>query len=383
MQWIKDNTWEINQSKGLRYLGLVLSLIHIITFFQWNSLYSTPDTGTQIVCWSFFEKCKEAAFVTGNGGALYTYLGLAALSAFLFLLGPALTSRAWGLLATTFFLKLSIYLFDYRLYSNTHTLVFLVELAFLLVPNKRNLFKSLILVYFLTSGLFKLNTAWLTGFAFEPLHFAPKVNEWLAVLSLIAELTLPFFLLARKMKHIFIGVISLTIYHFLMGSFEGYFHLFIMTLLLVLFPVLNQEIHNEEQGYTFNSYLRPSPSKLWPPIGILVFLGLQALPFFLKLEWPTTPFELIRPSLPEECQQKSVAIYTSSTKILPNLLENVEQHTSCKTHIRLAALKDKCHELSQEKDFVTIYSSFVRRNFSESHFQTVFEMTDACGRTQK
>lgn len=382
MQWIKDNIWEINQSKGLRYLGLFLSLIHIITFFQWNAIYNRAN-GADVVCWSFFEKCKEAAFVTGNGGALYTYLALAIISSILFLLGPALTSKAWGVLAALFVFKLSIYLFDYRLYSNTHTLLFFVESVLLLVPNKRTLFRSLIVVFYLASGLFKLNTEWLTGYAFEPLEFSPKLNEWLAALSLIAELTLPFLLLAKSNKKITLGIASLTIYHLLMGPIAGYYHVLIVLLLLSLYPVFNMEDYNEEQGYAFNSYLRPSPSKLWAPFGLAVFIAIQALPFFIKLEWPTTPFEIIRPSLPQECYQKSYALYEGSVKILPDSLFTFDSRNRCKTYVRKNALKEVCRKLEKEPGFITVFSSFSRRAFTESHYKTVFEVSDACGKSQR
>ena len=378
MDWIKSSIWEIKKSTSLRYLGLFLSLSHILTFVEWSAVYSAVDTGSDVLCWNFFPRCTEAAFVSGGGGALYTYLALSILSALLFLLGPIALGVAWSFLVSAASLKLAIYLFDFRLFSNTHTLLFFVEIAYLFVPNKKNLIKSLFLFFFLTSALLRVNSEWLTGFYFESLELPTKVNEWLAALTILIEITLPFLLFSKNMKRIVLWVLLMTLYLIGMSHFSNYFFTAHTFLIMMLFPFSYSESKPANRNYIYSSFIRPEPSKVWTPIGLITFVVLQTLPVFINLEWPTTPLEITQAKLPVECQQNSFAIFKNSVQILDNSLAKETSQVKCNSQVRMNKLIELCQSYKKKPDFETIFSSFAKRGFADSQFKTVFEIADIC-----
>ncbi|MBK7842894.1 MAG: hypothetical protein IPJ71_04245 [Bdellovibrionales bacterium] len=388
MDWLKANFWEIKQSSSLRWLGFLLALSHLITFFLWTSQNHLPlmyYAEEAPMCWSFFENCGMMRFLSlGQVTFIYYVYPILALLAALMLIGHRLYGGGWFFLLIAFGLKSLLYFQDSRLSNNAHYLLFVCHIIYLFIPQKKAILKYLIVSFIVTSGLLKLNADWLSGMWIHHhtgLHL--KVCEWLAALSALAELILPWLIVSRKSQNVIIGFLSLVAY------FVAYFLLAMpldpvcSLLFLSFYPAYYMEQRRVEMEYLYRSYIRPEASQAWVPLILLIFWSLQAFPF-IKYQNPNVnliaeTFALQGYPAAAECYQTSFASFENETREL-GVDHNKSQGESreCDPFVRFLDVKALCHQLTQQAGFQNIASSFVIRGLNDKKFKRIFESNEIC-----
>lgn len=389
MDWLKANLWEIKQSSTLRWFGFLLALSHLITFFSWLShgnapiqYYAEPIP----MCWSSFENCHVLRVFSQSQFYFiyYSYPILAILSGLMFV-SVRLYGGGWFFLLLSFLFKSILYFHDSRLSSNAHYLLAMAQIVYLLIPQKKVILKYLIVSMMVSAGILKLNTDWLSGtWVHQQTGLHQKLCEWIAALSTLAELIIPWFLVSKKSQNIVFGFFALV------SFFTGYWFLgdglmsIVFILFLLFYPFYYYEKRRSEMQYLYQSYIRPEASQAWIPLVLFVFWTLQALPFVKyqnsNMLFITEVLALEPTPSATECYQTTFAIFKNeSREILPNDSNIGSGRRRCDPFARFLDAKSHCQLLSSEEGFQNIASSFLVRELKDKSFRRIFETDNICG----
>lgn len=390
MEWIKSQLWEIKKSSAVRLFGAVLAITHILTWVYWESQGALPLTyyaQSTPMCWSLFESCSAMRFLpTSLMSFLYnSYLALGIITAALFA-ATRLVGFGWFLLVLLFVTKLIFYFQDFRLSSNEHYYLFLLNFFFLFIPNKERTLKALVISFYIASGLLMLSPEWLTGQWFiEYADIHPKLAEWFAGLSFLIYLIAPMGLLFNSFKYFTIGFLTLVGYHSVMWALDGFFTPTVMLAGISLFLFSYFERKKLETEYIYQSFIRPEPSKLWFILGLAFFWGAQSIPYW-KVNHPAATqvgdmLALNRTASSQECLQTTFLIYDNKTIEVGHSTPGERQsHMQCNAYLRFLDVKSLCGEHKKEPGFKTIASHLAIRDLRDQEFKSVFEISDFCSK---
>lgn len=263
-QYFKNNIEEIDSSPALRIYGFFLSLTHVLSFFHWREsdlLFNILTNHRQPLCWSFNPWCDRFHLSTTQSGLiLWSYLFLACAGAVLFIARPYLK---WAYFLSLFLwpLKWLLMIQDYRLMGNYHYMPFVLAFAFLFWPHKNDLLRLLIVSFYLSAGLLKLNPEWMTGAAIygSPI-FKGRLLELSCIYVVFLELLVSFGLLARDRRVFGFAILQFAMFHIFSWHIVGFFYPLVMMCVLSIF-LLQRALDSESNALshlvTFFSLKKP------------------------------------------------------------------------------------------------------------------------------
>jgi len=241
-RYLRDQIAEIQHDEALRYYGLAMAFLHVVTFMWWidQRVIVFLHAGAEPICWPIFQECARLRGLSPSGVAalLMAYFALSLVVGALFL-RKALIPWAYGSLVLLNGLKFGIMMLDFRLRMNQHYMGFFATFAFLFVPGKRNSLRVLIMLFYFWAGTLKVNWEWISGAAlYRPLWF---FTGWgvipACVYVLVLELAFSWGLLARR-RWIFWTVLGqLVVFHIMSWSVVRFFYPLLMFAILAIYPM--------------------------------------------------------------------------------------------------------------------------------------------------
>lgn len=389
MEFLKSNLWEIKKSSSLQIFGGLLALIHALTYWNWMQAGNLPlqyHANPQPMCWGLFESCQWVKILSPTAMEMlfhaYGVIAVLAVAVFLF---TRFTGLGWFMLMTLLILKSLFYFQDLRLTSNVHYAIFVMSFCYLFIPNKANLLRWLLISFYVASGLLRLSPNWLTGqFFIEQLHVPVKLGEWLAGMTVLAEMIGPVVLLFRDLRNFLIGYIVLIVFHGLMIYAGGYFEPTVMLILLQLMPLLYYEERKIEREYLYQSFIRPEPSPFWLALGLGVFWLVQALPYVPHQAGKAIAhFEEVLALQPvaaaEECESTTFAVFQNRlAEVVVAPPQDRPTAFRCNPYLRFLDLKSSCRDMQKDSEFKTLMSYFRVRGLKDKTFQPTFSSEDFC-----
>ncbi|MCB0357164.1 MAG: hypothetical protein KDD40_09160 [Bdellovibrionales bacterium] len=387
MEYLKANLWEIKNSSSLRFLGVILSLSHATILYSWFSK-STLLSGEAAVCWNFLPNCNELVFAnTANIKVLFfSYAIFTAISLLCFFSFRVL---ALGSLTLLFSVLINILFitYDSSLNNNLNSLVIFLNIFFLLIPQKLRISKRIIVSSYFVWGLLKINNEWLAGYWLSKnldFYLPPKGIEWIAAISIFAEIIAPLFLLSKHSQRFYTGIGLLLVYNIFKGYITGLETAIVHILIIFYFVVSHFEEEKEAREAIYRSYIRPEPSKMWVVITTIIFWMFQILPQghlfgISKKEWP---LQYLKNPIPIECKYHTLINYKhGSTHHSSQILDTHIDKMKCNSMIYFNHAKQLCKENNRDPEFVGVSAYFLRRVVSQKDFTRIFESENICEQT--
>lgn len=396
MEFIKSNLWEIKKSSAVSTFGAAVALGHILIFLNWSLKGSLPlqfALDPSPMCWPFFSNCDFwLALPPGLLKFLYGGYVFFAASAFLIFLFSRLTGIAWFFLSLSFLCFLTLYFRDYRLSSNEHYFWLLVTLLYLFVPNKINNLRFIIISFWIALALIRLKPEWMTGlWILDQFPMPVKLAEWIAALSVLILLVIPFGLLFRDGRYVTLSTLLLVGLNVFFWILNDFFSPAIHLCALSLFILHWLEQRKLERDYIYQSFIRPEPSKIW----VILVLGLfwlgQVAPFLPYQKPWVRVFEqavALTPLQPiEECRSIAFANYENGLRQIHHTLSDNTTGESLECHPQYSFIEFRrmCTQLQAETEtdnalgsFESLSVVFYKRGFKDIQFQKVYEADDIC-----
>lgn len=243
IRYFRRQVDEIASDRALRWYGVALALVHVLTVEYWirSNAILDIERGAEAICWPLVPSCSQLRVVGPYGlHLLLVVSSVAALGVSLCFLVRRITVLGyWGLVGLTLF-KLAVLTLDFRLRLNEHYMAFAAVGVFLLVPGKRSALRGLIVLFYFWSGTLKLNYEWISG---SDLHgplwlFHGKGIVIACVYVIVLELLISWGLLARR-NWIFWGALAqFLVFHLFSWPVVGFFYPLLMFLILSIYPIL-------------------------------------------------------------------------------------------------------------------------------------------------
>lgn len=252
---------EVEQSRSLQLYGAALALTHILSIYFWRAY---PGAAKPSVCWPVFPHCETLDFLGDRPGvALGFYFIVATVSLVAFLTRKS----AFGVsfLALSAILKLLFLFSDYRMMGNYHYMALTLQFAFLVLPEKKQVARFLLVLFYIAAGALKFNSDWLSGSAMIPLVFLQgKLLEVACAYVILLEMVIvPLVLFPRRDVRLF-ALIQLLIFHAFSWLIVGYFYPLTMFCLLSIFAFENTDF--------------ALPKNRWAWVFLAGFVALQIYP---------------------------------------------------------------------------------------------------------
>ncbi len=392
MEWIRGQLWEIEKSASLRIFGGLLALANAFSFLFWNTHGQLPLKLylEAPMCWTLFENCSALRIVPFAvfSGLYYFYFALSLIAAVMFFFTRAVAVN-WSLLFALLLLKSFIYFQDFRLSLNIHYFLLCLQFIYLFIPSKKNVLLGFIVSYYLASGFLKLSPEWLTGQWFLQQHpMKPKLAEWMAALSILAEMIGAAALLFKRGRYFLIGFLALLVYHSLFWWLEGFFPSLVYMMILLFFWLQDWESRKFESESLYLSYLRPEPSNAWVVVIIALFWSVQILsilaPSQSKSRQQFDAFALDRLASNQECRLTTFAKFEDRTEQIqiPIPMGRPVQ-MACNPYMRFLDIKRACVDLQKQGGFKKLAAYFEVRGLREVTYHYLFENDDFCSNDVK
>jgi hypothetical protein len=231
---------EIAADPGLRAYGSALVAIHVLTagWLYYRGFAPMVAAANEAICWPLLPEChrlrllSEPALVAAF--ALYAAVSVVVAAAFL--------KREWtgravcGLVLLTIF-KILILALDFRLRRNQHYMAFAATGVFLLVPNKREAVRVLLVLFYFWAGTLKLNWEWISGGGLyaAPWFFTGRGIIAATVYVIVMELVIVWGLLARRAWIFWSSLAQVVVFHIFSWGIVGFFYPLLMFGLLSIF----------------------------------------------------------------------------------------------------------------------------------------------------
>ncbi len=223
---------EIVNSSSLKFYGAFLAFTHLLTAYTWFSV-SLSDPA---VCWPFFDNCQTTSQLLKSlwSPIIGVYIAASLLCVFLFLKKNIRMAFLLFLILTC--LKFLIQMSDFRLMGNYHYMSQIINILFLFSSNKKNMIKLFLVLFYVSAGLIKFNSDWLSGAAMlaQP-WLSGKWLEWACAYVIILELIVSWFLLSPNKYLKQWALFQFVIFHLFSWHIVGYFYPLIMLSLISAF----------------------------------------------------------------------------------------------------------------------------------------------------
>ena len=381
MSWLKRSIWEVERSTALTWLGALISISQIITYYFW--INNSTLFGTQyiqpLLCWSFFPECGSGLGISGHVLAgLFTLNLIMAVGALIFFVMQRFVGGAWTMTLISWCILTAVYLLDASLRTNTYTIFIVVTFGFLFMPSKVRLTKYLLFAYFIADAYTRLDPAWLSGLPLvDSLELPKKGLEWVAAFSVIIQLVMPFFAISKDGQRLGYGVGSLIIYnifYFIILQEPGFM---IVGLLMSFFVFDHFERKKLERESLYQSYEHPEPTNIWWPAIIGIFIVAQ-LPMLNHIR----PLEFLRMqgiSTSQECRLIAFSHYEDKVQWHGSSVNGQLPTTlKCNPQVNFNAMKKLCKTQTSEGEFQNMTVFFLTRGLTDESFLPAFGSDRFC-----
>ena len=381
---------EIRNDTALRIYGACIMLGQVLSFFHWQSgrMEKFLQKSAEAICWPFFENCFEYRFLDFNQvhtvflvfGAV-SIIGLA-----LFLLPHRYLTAAYFWMMSVNFFKILIVIQDFQLRRNQHYMLFFITVAFLFLPNKRNLLRYLLVFFYFWAGTIKFNYEWISGAAMtvDPLWISRPYVPAACVYALILELLIVWGLLSQK-KWLYWGAFfQLCLFHLVSWPVVMAFYPLLMYGLLSIFP-LTYFIKNNEDPPS----LMASLARFKQPLSTYLFLGffsfLQLVPVIIpgneRITGEGRLFSLHMIDAMVVCKgEMTLKFYDGSAKVfeIPDKNKDVNR-IKCDPVVNFSRAKQQCRNYLDDPNFNDLDLYYEARLSSEEVMRPLVDIKDFCG----
>jgi hypothetical protein len=375
---------EIKESRALQFYGAVLSLTHILTIFQWffdNRFALNILERFYPACWPFFESCYkwrpfDKTFIQIY---FYSYLIVSFVAFFLFLFKKNSPKPALLFLTIALTLKSLVSISDYRFMGNFHYMCYLVHLAYLFFPRKKQLIPLLIVSFYVGASLVKFNSQWITGEALlKPTFISGNFLKLACLYVIILELLLTPFLIYGTRKLSYAIFFQLIIFHLFSWHIVGYLYPMMMLLLISIFPVL--WLAREWNKLDFRL------SKILQSKSTVIFLGIfylaQTGPLWFKGDSAQTGegriLSLNMLDAKVKCEEFTYLKYKNKTVEVSEFNFDEGYRIGCDPLLRLSLAKHHCRERSKDPNFLDLDFEFFSQKKSGEPYKKMIQIFDFC-----
>lgn len=374
---------ELKKYPALAYVGILLSLQHILTFILWSTekpLSWILSPSTPAVCWPYFNSCES--FRVDSlilEIILYSYLALAVISVLSWSLRFYKTGiyLLWLLLA----LQLGIVAQDYRL-AGDHYIAVILNLCFLLIPQRIYALPFSFFIFYFTAGLLKLNSSWLSGIAITNDSLFPALlSKWGSWYVLILELGLILLLFARKNILFYLLFIQLVFFHLYSWHITQFFAPATMLLLLGVLLILRPLAIPLGFIKTVQMTLNTSRAKVL----LAGFLLLQIPSYFIAGSSAYTSegqtYSLSTPRRPLQCQPYLAVWKKDQSKIDMSLQPPwLNSTTQCDPLIYWRLAQRACEWIKKDPSVIQMDLMIPARTAPSKDWQSLVAATDVCSK---
>ena len=389
-KYIQSQIQEIASVRGLCWYGSLLSLIHIVTIFFWNStvfIHHRILKNADALCWPDFPFCEFFKMQSPLAVqiSLYIYGSLALWSCLLFL-NKKTVSWGWWLLLAVSIIKFYYFLMDYRLMGNYHYMPFVISFVFLFIRRKLFFIPLFIVLFYFFAGILKVsNMDWLSGLAFIkivqfPIIFHQDTTVFVSFYVVCLELIGAWFLLLRSSKWKWFFYFQFILFHIISYFFVGYYYPAIMLLLLPAFvffymdkkPLCSFKIKTNLAGIlalvlmvfgNLLSLMIPGPSAL---TGEGRFYGLTMFDAHTHCD------SQILLKFKNQTIQESFSTY-----------DHYAVRIHCDPYIEFNMVKRICKAYKEEADFIDLDWSFYSKLNSDIDYRLIVNEKNVCSQNLK
>ncbi|MBC7791326.1 MAG: hypothetical protein H7Z74_15370 [Anaerolineae bacterium] len=231
---------EIAADPALRAYGAALVLVHGLTagWLLSRDFASMLAAGQEAICWPLVPECDRLRLLSGPAltSAFVVYAAVSVLVAAGFLRRNWTGRATCGLALLTIF-KIFVIALDFRLRANQHYMAFAATGVFLLVPNKRDAVRLVVVLFYFWAGTLKLDWEWISGGGlYKPPWFF--TGRWIIVACVyvvVLELVMVWGLLARRGWIFWTSLAQVVVFHIFSWGIVGFFYPLLMFGLLSIF----------------------------------------------------------------------------------------------------------------------------------------------------
>lgn len=238
--FFSNNIGEIRESVVLRVYGILLCLIHPLSWYFWfasTGSYKLLMADPLAICWPFFQSCgvyRNLSIETWDLVAV-VWLVLAGVTGLMFLSKRTVTWAYWCFLLLNA-LKLMLFVGEYRVMGNYHYMPFFVSFVFLFLNSKKPAILYMIACFYISAGLLKLDTEWLLGAAFTNVSAVQgEALEWMLAYVVLFETLGALLLLCNNVWIFLFLFFQYIFFHAYSWHIVGYFYPLNMFCLLSAF----------------------------------------------------------------------------------------------------------------------------------------------------
>ena len=384
IKFIIKNIEEIEKSKALRIYGGFLALTHIVTWYFWFSAEGFQNIllDPLPICWSFMNKCQvyRGWSDTFWESVSYFYLGLSILVSFFFFFTPKVRVSYFLFLGITLF-KFTLFLADYRLMGNYHYMPFIVSLFYLLILDKKNSIMGSLVVFYISAGLLKLDTEWLSGSALlENFFIGGEVLEWLLAYTIIFEVLVVSLSLSSSLLLFLFSFPQIIGFHALSWHIVGYFYPCMMFLLLMAFPLFRFKFNKNKLAFINDLNIKKASL-----ISAGILLSIQILPRVLSPDLAVDSqgrlFTLNMLDARVQCEHFSYVVSDDGKSIVETSSERDDLGTriSCDPLVYLSEAQRLCLDSKVKK--VPVY--LVSKKSTHNDWKMVLNYKNYCDENKK
>ncbi len=353
MIFFNRHVQEIFTCKKNQIYGIFLSFSHLLTAYFW---YRRDFDTDGIVCWQFFSNCQ---FLTRH---LFSELSVDLIiygSLSFFCMGLFFLKKekpAYFLFLALSVFKMIVQLSDYRFMGNYHYMSNVINFVFLFLPNKKNIVKSFLVLFYVAAGLIKFNLDWFSGAALiNPSIFSGRLLIFSCAYVILLELVFSIGLLSTQRKYFYFVLAQVCLFHLFSWHIVGYFYPVIMLSLISIFFLSPAE-------FCF-------PKELVNLVAIGLFIFAQGLPLVLDPHSSLTNkyrvYALNMLDADSECETRMLIKKKDSTIEYRPDFSKIAIRIHCDSVFIVKKVHATCQYFSPDPDFTDIDFDFQVRRSSE------------------
>ncbi|MEJ7600498.1 MAG: hypothetical protein WKG01_21495, partial [Kofleriaceae bacterium] len=378
---------EVRSSAVLRYYGIALVAIHLLTlvYFARHDLLVRTITSETAVCWPFLPGCEawRAQSARSVEASMVVYGVVAALAIVCFARREHVGKALIGL-ACLDLIKAGWVLHDYRLMGNYHYMPFILTTAYLVLPAAKDVSRYLVVAFYVSAGVLKLDREWLSGAALiAPTWLTGRWLELGCALVVVLELVVSLGLLVRARLVRWAALVALAGFHLYSWHVVGFFYPLVMFALLAIFPLAwwVRPAPGAEPGIGPESLAaRLVGGKAgWSVYAMLSVYGVAQLapamfPGDTAITGEGRMFSLNMMDARVTCDHFSVArLPNGSWREVSDLHPRVGVRIQCDPIRYVSLVREACEHATTVSTYLTA------RRTTDASYQPVFAVDDACG----
>lgn len=364
---------EIAASPALRGYGIALVATHVLTliYFARGDLLVRTITADAAVCWPFLADCESwrARSPGAVEASMVVYAALAGATLACFAIRRRVGTALVGL-AVLDAIKAVWVLHDYRLMGNYHYMPFILTTAYLVLPDAGRVSRALVVAFYVSAGVLKLDREWLSGAAL----IAPTwlTGRWLelgcaAVVGL--ELVGSFLLLARRSALRWAALAAFAGFHLYSWHVVGFFYPLTMFALLAIFPLTWW--WQARGGGAVAGSLRPAIAAV--AVYALAQLAPLAFPGDTAITGEGRIFALNMMDARVACDHFSVAQQGARWREISDHKPRVGVRIACDPIRYVSLVREACERAPRVSTYLNA------RRATDATYQRVFAVDQACG----